>query len=208
MRLFPFCLAALLVLGFPGLSSSKPAGDSKVASVSDALADLLYHPSPKYPFRARRNYHQGEGRYLIVFNRDTGAAREVAIVKSAGFEDLDKAVTDTLLQWRAKPNTIHKAVIPISFSLAGDMEQQTLRQAGDNVLESPYPKFPLSARWEHPAGKGTFRLQIDRKSGLVTSVQVLRTIGDNRLDAAALKALHKWRFKPQTISELIVPIEF
>ena len=84
--------------------------------------------------------------------------------------------------------------------MAGKKEQQTLSQAGDNVLESPYPKFPLSVRWEHPGGNGIFRLQIDRKSGLVTSVQILRTMGDNRLDAAALEALHKWRFKPQTLS--------
>jgi outer membrane biosynthesis protein TonB len=39
-------------------------------------------------------------------------------------------------------------------------------------------------------------------------VQILRTMGDNRLDAAALETQHKWRFKAHTLSELVVPIEF
>lgn len=209
MRLFPFCLAALLVISFPGDSFSKTTGkDDKVISASETGADLVFHPSPKYPIAARYKLHQGKGSYVIVFDRGTGAAREVTIVKSTGSDYLDKTVTGTLRQWRVKPHTLEKIVVPVSFSLAGEREQQTLRQAGDNVLESPYPKFPLSVRWEYPSGKGIFRIQIDRKNGLVTSVQILKTMGDNRLDAAALEALHKWRFKPQTLSELVVPIEF
>jgi TonB family protein len=209
MRLFPFCLAALLVLNLRDISLSKTTGeDDRVASLSEAKADLLFHPLPKYPIAELRKYHQGKGSYLINFNRDTGAARGVTIVKSAGSEYLDKTVTETLRRWRARPHTLDKVFVPVSFTMAGEKEQQTLRQAGDNVLESPYPKFPLSVRWEHPGGKGIFRLQIDRKSGLVTSVQTLRTMGDNRLDAAALEALRTWRFKPQTLSELVVPIEF
>ena len=209
MRLFPFCLAVLLVLNFPGISRSKTTSeDSKVASYSENDADLLFHPAPKYPITARQKYHQGRGSYLITFNRDTGTVREVTIVTSAGSEDLDKTVTDTLRLWCVRPHTLGKILVPVSFSLAGEREQQTLRQVEDNVLESPYPKFPFSVRWEHPSGKGVFRLQIDRRSGLVTSVKILRTMGDNRLDTAALEALRKWRFKPQTLSELVVPIEF
>ena len=100
--------------------------------------------------------------------------------------------------------------MPIAFSLEGKKEKQILRLAGGNVLESPYPKNFLSLCDGSIRAKpgGLFRLAIDRKSGLVTSVQVLRTMGDNRLDAATLKALHEWRFKPQTLSQLVVPIEF
>jgi TonB family protein len=209
MRLFPFCLTAFLVLTLPDVSLATTTREAdKVASNSEAQADLLFHPLPKYPIAELRKYHQGKGSYLIRFNRDTGAAQGVTIVKSAGSDYLDKTVTDTLRGWRVRPHTLDKVFVPVSFSMAGEKEQQTLRQAGDNVLESPYPKFPLSVRWEHPGGNGIFRIQIDRKSGLVTSVQILRTMGDNRLDAAALEALRKWRFKPQTLTELVVPIEF
>jgi len=209
MRLFSFCLAALLVLSLPNISHSKTTGeDDKVVSPTETEADLIYHPWPKYPIDALRKYHQGTGSYLVRFNHETGAARGVTIIKSAGSEYLDKTVTDTLRRWRARPHTLDEVLVPISFTVAGKLEQQTLSQAGDNVLESPYPKFPLSVRWENPSGKGIFRIQIDRKNGLVTSVQVLKTMGDNRLDAAALEALHKWRFKPQTLRELVVPIEF
>jgi len=199
----------LLALNFPCISDSKATGeDNKVVSYSENDADLLFHPSPKYPITARHKYNQGNGKYLITFNRDTGTVREVTIVTSTGSEDLDKTVTDTLRSWRAKPYTLHKVLVPVSFSLAGGREQKTLRQIEDNVIESPYPKFPFSVRWEYPSGKGVFQLQIDRRNGLVTSVKILRTMGDNRLDKAAVETLRKWRFKPQTLSELVVPIEF
>ncbi|HEY1582416.1 MAG TPA: TonB family protein [Chthoniobacterales bacterium] len=200
---------ALLALNLPDVALSKSDGkDTTVVSSAGAQADLLFHPSPKYPVSELYKYREGEGGYLIRFNRETGVAQEVTVIKSAGSASLDETVTATLRRWRAKPHTINKVYVPVSFSIAGEQEQRTLRQAEGDVLESPYPKIPLAVRWEHPGGEGTFRLQIDRKTGLVTSVQTLRTMGDNRLDAAALEALRKWRFKPQTLSQMAVSIKF
>ena len=57
-------------------------------------------------------------------------------------------------------------------------------------------------------GKGRFRLFVDPRTGLVTDVQTLETTHDTRLDAAAVKALRQWRFKPNTVRKLTVPIDF
>ena len=201
MRPFPLLFISLLAFESPGASLAKTASENGGAvPFSEVVNDLIEHPYPKYPFKARRKLLEGKGSYIINFDRDTGAPKDVVIVHSTGFDVLDKAAVDALRRWRAKPHTYDKIYVPITFSLVDG--------AYANALYSPYPNFPMSVRWEYPSGIGLFRLQIDRRTGSVTSVRVLKTMGDNRLDAAAIAALRQWRFKPQTLSELVVPIEF
>jgi TonB family protein len=58
------------------------------------------------------------------------------------------------------------------------------------------PEYPLEARQRHATGAGIFVLRVQVKSGRVKEVEVARSTGHAILDAAAVKALKKWRFKP------------
>ena len=54
-----------------------------------------------------------------------------------------------------------------------------------------------------------FALHVDRNTGLVSSVGIDKSTGVARLDARAVHAFERWRFKPPVISSTIrIPITF
>jgi TonB family protein len=162
---------------------------------------------PVYPYVARRDYLQGKGLYLIRFHPETGQVREVSVVHSSGHEILDQVAVGALHQWRIKPHTFDKIKVPFNFELDGE-RAALLRAIGDNLLYAVQPQYPLAAAAHGVAGRGRFQLTINPSTGLVTDVQILETTHDQRLDAAAVKALRQWRFRARTLQRLVVPIDF
>lgn len=85
-------------------------------------ADYLDNPAPVYPALSRR---LGEhGRVLLrVHVTAEGAATQVEIRESSGFQRLDKSARDTVLRWRFVParqgdkGVAGWVLVPISFSL-------------------------------------------------------------------------------------------
>ena len=57
------------------------------------------------------------------------------------------------------------------------------------------PVYPATSRRNGEQGMGMFRVLVDEK-GHPTDVQVLKSTGFQRLDAAAMEAIRKWAFKP------------
>jgi len=76
------------------------------------------------------------------------------------------------------------------------------------AMFTPKPKYPEAARRQRLMGKGIFLLNVNAKTGQVTSIKVEKKTGYELLDAAALKALIKWRFKPNTFTRVHVPVLF
>jgi TonB family protein len=76
------------------------------------------------------------------------------------------------------------------------------------AMFTPKPKYPEAAGRHRLMGKGIFLLNINAKTGQVTSIKVERGTGYELLDVAALKALIKWRFKPNTFTRVHVPVLF
>jgi protein TonB len=70
------------------------------------------------------------------------------------------------------------------------------------------PQYSAEARLRHLQGTGFFRIVIDVKTGAVTQVVTLRSTGWAYLDAAAIAALRRWRWKPGTWKEVDVPVVF
>jgi len=62
------------------------------------------------------------------------------------------------------------------------------------------------ARRQRLCGKGVFLLNINAKTGEVTSIKIERRTGYQVLDVAALKALMKWRFKPHSVTKVHIPV--
>ena len=67
------------------------------------------------------------------------------------------------------------------------------------VVHAPPPEYPEGAVQRGTAGTGVYLLRVQIKSGVVTQVIVGHTAGHRPLDAAAIKALSTWRFKPGAV---------
>jgi len=76
------------------------------------------------------------------------------------------------------------------------------------VISAPRPEYPLEARARHMTSKGIAILEIDSKTGYVTAARIEKSTGHVILDNAALSAFMRWRFKPGTVPQLRIPINF
>jgi protein TonB len=72
----------------------------------------------------------------------------------------------------------------------------------------PPPEYPKAVRGDRRGGKGWFELEIDRVSGRVQQVKVLRSTGVKLLDDSVLASLRQWRAKPGVIQHAVIPVEF
>jgi len=76
----------------------------------------------------------------------------------------------------------------------------------DDAIVAPRPEYPSAARSQHLMGTGVAVVQLDPRSGHVTSARILESTSHKILDDAALKAFRQWRFKPGAASEVHIPI--
>ena len=78
------------------------------------------------------------------------------------------------------------------------------------AISAPKAGYPLEARKHHWVGVGWYVMHVDKKTGLVTSVEILQSTGHAILDRAAVNALKRWRFDPHrtTVSKVKTPITF
>jgi TonB family protein len=83
-------------------------------------------------------------------------------------------------------------------------EEEALRLA----IFTPAPRYPYEARASHITGKGVVRLEVNTRTGYVTSARMLQSTGHQILDDEALKAFQMWRFKPGTVSAVRIPVTF
>ena len=67
------------------------------------------------------------------------------------------------------------------------------------VTCAPTPEYPPFALKHGFRGTGIFLMRVHIPSGRVTQVIVGRGTGHKMLDAAAVKTLLSWRFKPGTV---------
>ncbi len=78
----------------------------------------------------------------------------------------------------------------------------------DDAIVAPRPEYPSAARSQHLTGSGVAVVQVDPRSGQVTSARILASTGHKILDDAALKAFRQWRSKPGASSEVHIPISY
>jgi|GEM_PF-5917070 len=107
-------LALMLIL----VAASAKAATPPVMLAEEAIAQhrLLYHPVPEYPYKARRNSITGSGIFELSFDYETGHLREVHVVRGTGSAFLDSAALGTLKRWQAKPRSVNKVTVPVTFT--------------------------------------------------------------------------------------------
>jgi len=70
------------------------------------------------------------------------------------------------------------------------------------------PNYPDAAVAQHKKGSGWFRLTIDRATGKVTEVKVLKSTGVKILDDAAAVTFMQWKAKPNRLDHAVLPANF
>jgi TonB family protein len=70
------------------------------------------------------------------------------------------------------------------------------------------PNYPDAAVAQHKKGNGWFRLTIDRATGKVTEVKVLKSTGVKILDDSAACAFMQWKAKPNRLDHAVLPANF
>ena len=80
--------------------------------------------------------------------------------------------------------------------------------ASGSFKAEPRPQYPIEARRLHITGHGIFILNVDVKTLSVKSIQIQKSTGHAILDAAAMKALIDYRFKPGVPPRVWVPVTF
>ena len=81
------------------------------------------------------------------------------------------------------------------------------RQIAAFATETPRLKYPPEAVKARITGHGFFKLNINKR-GRVVSVETLQSTRSAILDKAAIETLMRWRFKPNTMKELTMPVHF
>jgi TonB family protein len=77
-----------------------------------------------------------------------------------------------------------------------------------DLVKSLAPDYPYSERAGHHAGRGSYRLLLDPKTGAVTQVIVQRSTGFATLDTCAIAAFRQWRWRPGKWKEIDLPTTF
>ncbi len=67
---------------------------------------------------------------------------------------------------------------------------------GPLAIYTVQPEYPAVARASRMKGDGVFIMRVQIRTGLVKDVQIAHSTGWPILDAAAIRALKQWRFKP------------
>lgn len=104
---------------------------------------------------------------------------------------------------------LHAAAAAVLCSCAGHaptMDHEEAASAGGPSFSSqealswvtynPQPQYPLEARRLRLMGAGLFQMRVQIRTGLVKEVTVRRSTGWAMLDAAAIRTLKLWRFRP------------
>jgi TonB family protein len=97
-------------------------------------------------------------------------------------------------------------------AVAEDLSGSRTRVLDNHVravaIYAPRPDYPVEAWIDKITGHGVALLQIDRRTGDVTSVTMLQSTRHRSLDEAAVDAFRRWRFKPGTIARAEIPVRF
>jgi protein TonB len=100
--------ATSVAVGATASSAPVPGTANPTAAAKPALqqpsseADYLNNPKPSYPAMSRRMGEQGKVVVRTLIGTD-GVAQKAEVLRSSGFERLDRAALETALKWRYVP---------------------------------------------------------------------------------------------------------
>jgi TonB family protein len=102
-------------------------------------------------------------------------------------------------QTKAGPVKAPQTGIPGTMSITG---------AKAVAIFAPKPEYPYEARSRHITGSGVCVVTVDSGSGNVTDASMAQSIGNPILDNSTVSAFRRWRFRPNTVSKVKIPITY
>lgn len=115
-QLAPVHVAAPVAAAQPSLPAPELAPATGAVKLPSSDADYLKNPLPPYPPISRRLNEQGTS-LLSVFIGADGVPQRAELVKSSGFERLDKAALATAMRWRYVPGKRGGVAEPMSVTV-------------------------------------------------------------------------------------------
>jgi TonB family protein len=119
---------------------------------------------------------------------------------------------------RPMKNNRQRTFIVVTLALIGfpgglrSAEPQFKQEPAENLrsyfVKAFPPNYPDVAGAQHKKGSGWFRLTIDRGTGKVTEVKVLKSTGVKILDDSAACAFMQWKAKLNRLDHAVVPANF
>ncbi len=76
------------------------------------------------------------------------------------------------------------------------------------AVSAPLPEYPYQAKRANITGSGICIMTVDSASGKVTDAMMAQSTGDAMLDKVTTNTFRRWRFKPGTVSQVRVPIDY
>lgn len=76
------------------------------------------------------------------------------------------------------------------------------------AVYAPRPPYPYEARVRKEQGSGVVIVRIDPATGNVTTAVMAVSTGVKILDEAAVSTFSQWRFRPDTVKKVRIPIHF
>jgi len=86
--------------------------------------------------------------------------------------------------------------------------QLSLPAAQAMAVRAPLPEYPYQAKRANITGSGICVMTIDTASGKVTDAMMAQSTGDVMLDKVTTNTFRRWRFKPGTVSQVRVPVDY
>lgn len=118
----PLILISILLLARPtmALTPNLPAGSlgpgmvvqTRLGPVPDCI---VFAPKPNLPRGFSHHGPRAHGVYAVDLSISTGLVYSARILESSGDRFLDRVVLEALQQWRFKPRSIYKLIVPIDF---------------------------------------------------------------------------------------------
>jgi TonB family protein len=187
-----------LALSITAPASTKNATTPVIGSnVPDWVVEYKW---PSYPYIARTKQFDGQGRFRMYIDWETGNVTSVSILKSTTHKILDDAAIAALLKWKFKPHFSRAADVPVTFAIEGKKLSEARRLA-------VYAVEPDQAVTFH-RGSGVFRFIIDYETGQVTDVKIIKSTGRVSFDIAVVKAYRQWRFLPHKVRAIDTTVGF
>jgi TonB family protein len=107
-----------------------------------------------------------------------------------------------------KKQTSQVSIKPLQARRAPTGSVLAVSSAKAVTTYAPRPDYPEEARSHHIAGSGVCLVLVDPFSGNVTNASIAKSTGSPVLDKSVLRTLRTWKFKPGTVSQVSIPIEF
>ena len=105
---------------------------------------------------------------------------------------------------KKRPTSAARAEAPSSMIVTS----LSLPAAQAMAVSAPLPEYPYQAKRANITGSGVCVMTIDTASGKVTDAMMTQSTGDGILDKVTTNTFRKWRFKPGTVSQVRVPIDY